>query len=451
MKLDKILKRNRELRDRHAGRRAFVIGNGPSLRSQDLSWLRHEVTFTVNSFHRAPVACDVASPYHVLADPVFWQEPQEHLLPVLQSFQDLSLPKTLFMPSLALPVLGRLNAGPAIDVRYFHYDEAADQPAVISDLDFTSGVPQFGQTVTICALMVALYMGCNPIYLIGCDHDWFAWRTPEEFHAANFPHLYSEPEETAKHSAEFSFEQITHVVKVMRYQYTRLREYAQARGIAIRNATAGGHLDVFSRVAYENLAHYAEGSLSPDELVEDVLPSAQELTRVVRKLLADGDAGAALMLARDAVRRRSGHFVDIATLVELEAEALDVVGLEAHARGRRSDALTLRKHEELSPSGLTAAARRKLCEALVARGEAWSAKNAEERARSLFRDALRIDPNHAPAWNNLGVLYVSAGEPRRARAFLERAVALDPNDVSARENLAAVGGLLAASTGGDVE
>src|SRR6185295_12690269 len=39
-----LLKRNEIFRDRHKGKRCFVIGNGPSLKNQDLSLLADEIT-----------------------------------------------------------------------------------------------------------------------------------------------------------------------------------------------------------------------------------------------------------------------------------------------------------------------------------------------------------------------------------------------------------------------
>ncbi|MBM4374469.1 MAG: DUF115 domain-containing protein [Deltaproteobacteria bacterium] len=446
MKLSSILERNRDLRGRHAGQRAFVVGNGPSLKKQRLEWLRHEITFTVNSFHRDPIAVDIASPYHVLADPAFWQEPAKHLLPVLQSLHDLNLPKTIFLPSASIPVVGKLAVGPGIDVRYFHYDLAADTPGLLPDLDFTSGIPQFGQTVTICALMCALYLGCNPIYLLGCDHDWFGW-TEENYSTAEFDHSYERrAEETSKHADLWNFEQMTRIVKVMRYQYSRLREYAEARGIAVRNATAGGHLDVFPRVDFGTLTPSARGRIAPDELLQDALPDAARLARVVETLLESDEAAAALLLARESIRRTSGKFVASGRLMELEARALEALGLDQLAQARRSDSFTLAQPADGELPALAAAARDQIRALLVARGEALADDDRHERARALFRDAIRLDPKHAPSWNNLGVLYVAGDEPQHARRLLEHAVALDPADSSARDNLRAVNELL---VGGD--
>src|SRR5574341_209049 len=45
------IRRLAALRDSHKGKRAFIIGNGPSLRQTDLSKLRNEFTFGMNRIY----------------------------------------------------------------------------------------------------------------------------------------------------------------------------------------------------------------------------------------------------------------------------------------------------------------------------------------------------------------------------------------------------------------
>ncbi len=45
------LDKNAQFKDKYKGKRCFVIGNGSSLSSQDLSLLRNEVTFAMNRIY----------------------------------------------------------------------------------------------------------------------------------------------------------------------------------------------------------------------------------------------------------------------------------------------------------------------------------------------------------------------------------------------------------------
>ena len=47
------IRRLTEMKDIHRGRRAFIIGNGPSLKQTDLSKLKGEITFAMNRFYLA--------------------------------------------------------------------------------------------------------------------------------------------------------------------------------------------------------------------------------------------------------------------------------------------------------------------------------------------------------------------------------------------------------------
>ena len=49
-----LLARNSVFRNRHKGQRCFVIGNGPSLKTQDLSLLAREITFVMSGFWKHP-------------------------------------------------------------------------------------------------------------------------------------------------------------------------------------------------------------------------------------------------------------------------------------------------------------------------------------------------------------------------------------------------------------
>src|SRR5258708_28843911 len=68
-----LLKRNEVFRDRHKGQRCFIIGNGPSLKKQDLSPLANEITFVTNSFYVHPIVGDSWQPtYYFFSDPQYF-------------------------------------------------------------------------------------------------------------------------------------------------------------------------------------------------------------------------------------------------------------------------------------------------------------------------------------------------------------------------------------------
>src|SRR5262249_26968465 len=51
-----------------------------------------------------------------------------------------------------------------------------------------------------------------------------------------------------------------------------------------------------------------------------------------------------------------------------------------------------------------------------------------ERAEQVFREWTQSDPNSAPAWGGLGVVYAHRGKPEQAQTALRKAVELDDQD-----------------------
>jgi tetratricopeptide (TPR) repeat protein len=59
-------------------------------------------------------------------------------------------------------------------------------------------------------------------------------------------------------------------------------------------------------------------------------------------------------------------------------------------------------------------------------------------AQDLYRQVLKIDPNHKFALNNLGIIFKELGENQKAKECYEKAIAIDPNYVNAHYNLGVV-------------
>jgi hypothetical protein len=233
---------NATFRDRHAGKRAFVIGNGPSLASQDLRPLEGELLFTVNAFDRHPL-CDVLQPpYHFFADPEMNDGSQKQEDEIVRVGS--AMPHSTFFipawPSLVsrtfrdwydegrlhlVPMTGDLSAGP------------------VTTFDMVTGLPGV-QTVVQLAFMVAVFMGCSPIYLTGVDSDWAASTDLDR-------HFYEE--RTLDESWDWHYERILESTLTMFRGYRFLWDYCRTRQVEVYNVTGGGLLDVFPCKRFEDV------------------------------------------------------------------------------------------------------------------------------------------------------------------------------------------------------
>lgn len=248
MHINDVLRKNKSLKNIHAGKRCFLIGNGPSVKTQDLTLLRNEISIVVSSFFRHPDADIIEPNYWILADPAFSENPDKHFTPLLELGIKKGITTKLFVPSGGYSYFSNCNLGPLIDVNFFHYDYGRDHSMPI---DFSTGIPRYGQNVMIVSLMLAFHLGCNPIYFLGCDHDFYKI-TEETYKSSSITHFYHE-EKTSKYIKDYTWENWNNCMNVMHDQYGFLRSYASDNGYCVFNATEGGCLETFPRVMYNSL------------------------------------------------------------------------------------------------------------------------------------------------------------------------------------------------------
>ena len=65
-------------------------------------------------------------------------------------------------------------------------------------------------------------------------------------------------------------------------------------------------------------------------------------------------------------------------------------------------------------------------------------KNNLKVAENLYKETLKINPNHVNAHNNLGIVLKEFGDLKKAKSCYEKAIQLDPNYVNAHNNLGIV-------------
>jgi hypothetical protein len=131
---------------------------------------------------------------------------------------------------------------------------------------FSLRVPSFVaavKTVTITAIQLAVHMGFNPIYLIGCDTRYTIPASVLE-DSGNRQALLSTLDDDPNHfdPRYFGYGRRWHQPnpELMVQHYQLVEAVLSARGVAVFNATVGGDLEVFPRVDYASLFDRANSS-----------------------------------------------------------------------------------------------------------------------------------------------------------------------------------------------
>lgn len=224
-----------ELRNKHKGQRGFVIGNGPSLKLEDLDAIRGEVTLAANKCYMAFPKVQWRPTYVSCSDKLLWGKIGKDLVGQLQRIFILST----LDPSLA-----------SIDVVVFRHLGSFEARG--NGFSFDSGKGQFGgYTVTYNNLQMAVHLGLNPIYLIGCDHYYkgeppagqYKEKVAHEGQQNHFIPNYREKGEVVKAAP----------IELMTAGFENAHRLCAAQGIQVFNATRGGYLEAFPRVDFDSL------------------------------------------------------------------------------------------------------------------------------------------------------------------------------------------------------
>lgn len=202
--------------------RCFIVATGPSLTSSDLDTLmeNQEFCFSVNSM------CKIETKWkpdvYVVLDGKFFLENQEEIRNYNCAIK--------FLPDDDVELKQQKKDG-----EYMIHRDTADAYDVMEfSEDITRIVNSMG-TVTVGCIQIAVYMGFKEIYLLGTDCNYTLGSIGNHFGGDDKPDM------------------IDHSILSMLKGYQTCRDYADAHGIKIYNATRGGMLEVFERVDFDSL------------------------------------------------------------------------------------------------------------------------------------------------------------------------------------------------------
>lgn len=242
----KIIRRNRQFRNKHKGQRAFVIVNGPSLKEQDITMLGSEITFVVSGFFRHEAMKKWQPSYYCIIDKNFFNGSEASRNFFVQ-LKEVIKTSTFFLPL------------------YRGYKTNEEQNLLDKDKTYyvaTSGLPsdniemdtvvQAFAGVSAFALAQAIYMGCSPIYLLGFDHDYLVNRGIDR-HFYQGGTVKGDAANTRTLAERIPYDDEMAANFKLWKNYRSLHRIARKKGIEIYNATRGGYLDVFERRNYEDI------------------------------------------------------------------------------------------------------------------------------------------------------------------------------------------------------
>jgi hypothetical protein len=242
----------RQFRDRHRGGRCFVIGNGPSLTLSDLDQLKSEVSFAANKIYLAFNQTDWRPSYYVVEDDhMIWQH-HEDIIRLRGLVKFVSNNWTLEQE------LGvRESEKERVRQMLCRDREVVFYPRVTLE---DQGFPRFsgdacralycGYMVTYISLQLAYFMGFTNVYLIGVDFKYSQIDQGSNTfaHAAHHPQDHFTPDYFSPGEKRY-VPQLAHAERAL----VCARNFYEAQGRKVWNATRGGALEVFDRLSLEEV------------------------------------------------------------------------------------------------------------------------------------------------------------------------------------------------------
>lgn len=245
------LANNRRFKGMHKNQRCFILGNGPSLKEEDLSQLGNEIVFTVNQASRNPQFGMLKSNYHFWADPNFFKISKENpedieLLNTMMSAADFNHDMQCFFPIQQMDFVHDFGIDKKLNVNYF-YTGLYMYDGFSKEIDFAKCVAGFGTVVQWCITM-AIYMGFKEIYLLGCDNTSIITTVKSVLHKnddSDYAYNVSENEKKRmeKMLANSSLEAYLQSYLRTLQDYRRLYDYCRERGIELVNCSAETVID----------------------------------------------------------------------------------------------------------------------------------------------------------------------------------------------------------------
>ncbi|QLC26654.1 hypothetical protein HFP57_17505 [Parasphingopyxis algicola] len=253
-KADGEFSRIAALKNVHQGKRAFIIGNGPSLAQHDLSKLDGEITFVANWFANHP-DFDALQPtyYAISSHEMFggWRNPDPALNEkFIQKLMAHEHHPELFFSHRFKSVIEEDQRFERYTSRYLIFDQPKFLADEVGGLQYDLSLPMNdGYTVllTFC-LPLAVHMGISEIYMLGCDCDYGITSESDEGPRKYF---YPASEHATSSTRASSIMRIWADDGPVFQVYEVARNQLAARGIEYFNATPGGRLNVLPRISLE--------------------------------------------------------------------------------------------------------------------------------------------------------------------------------------------------------
>jgi hypothetical protein len=237
----------RTTKNQFAGQRVFIIGNGPSIRDTNLALLKSDYSIAMNRISHSYELYDW-QPTHFVCSTSNIDDPAWRA--------DILASVGMGIPVLAWDKLRHYFAGYE-NVAFCHCSHGPEicetAPLEWWSDDVAARVCKFGTSMLV-AFQWAVYMGFSEVYIVGADLGFQSSLVQKIFYKLGLQalgHRFDKNHFTSSYGTPGA--PAADLNRNMLAAHHLFRDVAKARGVSVYNATVGGELEVYPRVAFDAL------------------------------------------------------------------------------------------------------------------------------------------------------------------------------------------------------
>lgn len=241
--------RLRKMRGMYTGQRCFIMGNGPSLNKMDLNIFQKEFVWGSNRCYLLFDRISWRPKFYVAVDTRVVPDNADEINALSQK-----MPNCSFFFPVHFRYQRILNSSKNV---YWYQENSLNEKKLPYSM-FSTNAANFiysVRTVTVAMLQLAVYLGFNPIYLIGCDTNYTVPKTVQYENEDANKLISTEHDLNHFDPRYFGAGKKWHEPHVERmiFHYEQAKKVCDEINVQVFNATIGGNLEVFPRVNYQEL------------------------------------------------------------------------------------------------------------------------------------------------------------------------------------------------------
>lgn len=227
------------LKRKYREKRCFVLANGPSLMDCDFGKLKNEITIASNAQYLIWDKMGFIPTFLTVEDRLVAEDRATELNSIKSTIKifPFDLKHLLIKDEMTIYINFIRN--------YKSFPKFSEN---------FGKLVYWGGTVSFLNLQLAYFLGCNPIYLIGFDHDY---KVPDKSKINNYVITSEEDDINHIHPNYFGrgFRWHDPNVNRMEQSYIIAKKFFDEKGIEVLNATQGGKLEAFNRISFNEIFH----------------------------------------------------------------------------------------------------------------------------------------------------------------------------------------------------